>query len=171
MRIRLILLLCLVSTAGLAKDITPPKGFLKLDQRSAPHFTLKDIDGVSYTYANSSGKWAFIHFWASWCGPCRKEIPELERLIKTDIAKKIDIIIINTGENEDTIFGFLSEFAPDLHTVMDSDGLITEKYSPRGLPTTYLVSPEGKMIYLALGGIHWTEPLYYNFLQKLVKHH
>ncbi len=145
-----------------------PKGMIETKTQAAPLFTVKDIDGNSFTLKDVKGQWVFLHFWATWCGPCRKEIPEIQRLTKTDISKKLKIVLVNTGENEDTIFTFLSEFAPDLKTYMDSDGLITESYSPRGLPATYLINPQGKILYQALGGMHWTQPAYYQFLQSLV---
>ena len=173
MRIRLtiMLVLCLVVAGSHAANpsLEVPKGFIVLTQRDAPHFTLMDIDGVRFNYNNSSNKWRFVHFWASWCGPCRKEIPALEKLAKSDLATQMDMYIINTGEDEDTIFRFLGEYAPGLHTLMDVDGEVTEKYAPRGLPTTFLVNPQGKMVYLALGGVRWMDAPYYNFLKALVK--
>lgn len=175
MRIRLvnsvlvILLTGCLSQAVYAQTENLPRGLIRTPVQNAPLFTVKDIDGHSFTLKNAKGQWLFLHFWATWCGPCRKEIPEIQRLTKSDISKKLKIVLVNTGENEDTIFTFLSEFAPDLKTFMDSDGLITESYSPRGLPATYLINPQGKIVYQALGGMHWTQPAYYQFLQSLVK--
>lgn len=172
MRIRLIIpaiatiLLCLILASRVGAQ-QHPKGLIDVAMVEAPHFVVKDIDGNKYSYGKPRGRWMFIHFWASWCGPCRREIPELEKLSQSELAKKMEMVVINTGESEDTIFEFLAQYAPNLHTYMDSDGLVTESYSPRGLPATYLVNPQGKIVYQALGGLHWTQPNYYRFLESL----
>jgi hypothetical protein len=76
--------------------------------------------------------------------------------------------VINTAESEDTVFTFLAAVAPDLVPLMDSDGLVTERWQPRGLPATYLVDPEGRLRYVALGGRPWDTPPYLDFLKRLV---
>ncbi len=145
-----------------------PQGIIKQDGRSASTFKLNDIDGEPYNFESSKGKWVFVHFWATWCGPCRREIPAIQ-----DITKKfkgsagLDIVIINTAESEDAVFSFLGLLAPDITPLMDEDGLVTEKWKPRGLPTTYFVDPEGKVRYMALGGRHWNKNEYFEFLKML----
>ena len=79
----------------------------------------------------------------------------------------LDIVLVNTAENEDTIFEFLGAVAPELQSLMDSDGLVTEAWQPRGLPATYLVDPGGRLRYQALGGLPWDEPPYRDFLQAI----
>ena len=82
-------------------------------------------------------------------------------------GKKFAFMIINTAESEDTVFSFLGGVAPDLHSLLDRDGLATEEWQPRGLPATYLVDPEGKVRYQALGGRPWHEKTYVDFLVAL----
>ena len=76
--------------------------------------------------------------------------------------------IVNTAESEDTIFNFLGVIAPDIASLMDKDGVATEAWKPRGLPSTYLVDPKGIIRYQALGGRPWDEKEYLVFLQSLV---
>lgn len=168
-RLNYLISICLLvfATGSMASQL--PKGIIDVKPVKVSGFTVRDIDGKSYTFNTSSTKWRFIHFWATWCGPCRREIPQIEKLVKSPLARKLDIVILNTGESEDTIFEFTAEFAPGLHTYMDADGLITEAWSPRGLPATYLVNPDGEVIYQALGGMPWMEPAYYQFLENLAK--
>jgi hypothetical protein len=75
--------------------------------------------------------------------------------------------VINTAENEDTVFSFLGVLAPDLVPLMDRDGLATEDWQPRGLPSTYLVDPQGIIRFQALGGRPWDEAPYLQFLTSL----
>ena len=79
------------------------------------------------------------------------------------------LAFINTAEDEDTIFSFLSVHGPELRALMDKDGLATEQWKPRGLPATYLVDPDGVVRYQALGGREWHTPAYLNFLRSLIK--
>jgi thiol-disulfide isomerase/thioredoxin len=129
-----------------------PKGILVVANRVAPPLVLTDVDGGQFNLAEQKGRWVFVHFWASWCGPCRREIPAIQRLLELNKNKALVFSMINTAESEDTIFNFLGVLAPDIVSLMDRDGLVTEAWKPRGLPSTYLVDPAGIIRYQALGG-------------------
>jgi thiol-disulfide isomerase/thioredoxin len=145
-----------------------PKGILKLDGRDAPPLVLKDMDGETWDIETARGRWVFVHFWASWCGPCRKEMPTIQAIYPEFDSARLEIVVINTAESEDTVFAFLAGVAPDLTPLMDSDGLVTERWQPRGLPSSYFVDPDGKLQYLALGGRPWDTPDYLNFLRGII---
>jgi len=130
--------------------------------------TLHDLDGETYSLKQDKGAWVFVHFWASWCGPCREEMPAIQNMINTLQADGLKIAMINTAEDEDTVFSFLSAYAPDIRPLMDRDGQVTEKWQPRGLPATYLVDPDGQIRYQALGGRDWDSPPYMTFLRGLI---
>ena len=134
---------------------TLPKGIITVDGRDAPPLVLNDINGDSVDLSQFRGKWVFAHFWASWCGPCRREMPTIQAIDSEFKDSGLVIVLINTAEDEDTVFDFLGTVAPDMNTLLDSDGLATEQWQPRGLPSTYFVDPEGKLRYIALGGRPW----------------
>ena len=144
-----------------------PRNIITLDNSVADNFTISDYDDRTYELKQSRGRWVLLHFWASWCGPCRKEMPIVYQLQKQLADKPIDIIIVNTAEDEDTIFSFLGSVAPDLHSYMDRDGELTEIWAPRGLPTTFFIDPQGRKRYLALGGRPWLDDQYQRFLKSL----
>lgn len=144
-----------------------PRGIISLEKRVAPELKLADMDGNTFDLASTRGHWTFVHFWASWCGPCRREIPSIQRLVQHMEKTSWRMVIINTAESDDTVFSFLAEVAPELHTLMDYDGLATERWQPRGLPSSYLVDPDGKIRYQALGGRPWDTPAYTGFLERL----
>jgi thiol-disulfide isomerase/thioredoxin len=160
-------LLCLLVITQLHAATTLPKGIIKLDGRQTPPLSLKNLDAETYNLAESKGKWVFLHFWASWCGPCIKEMPTIQAITSDFENTHLEIILVNTAEDEDTIFSFMSTVAPDLNTLMDPDGLTTEDWQPRGLPSTYFVDPQGKLQYVALGGRPWDEGEYLAFLKGL----
>ena len=146
------------------------KGIRHYDIGMAPGFKLDDIDGKPFELKDARGNWVFLHFWASWCGPCRKEMPTIEKLIEKTRDENFKVIMVNTAEDDDTIFTFMGSIGIEATTLLDSDGLITEKYKPRGLPTTFLIDPKGRVRYQAIGGREWDKPEYIKFINGLVKH-
>jgi len=157
-----------IAVACLAGPLEPPKGIRHYEIGVAPDFTVTDIDGVPFELSSTRGKWVFLHFWASWCGPCREEMPAIQKMMEIYDDDAFKIVLINTAEDEDTIFSFLGEIGMEMSSLMDADGLVTEKYKPRGLPTTILIDPEGNVQYQAIGGREWHKPFYVNFLRKLI---
>lgn len=143
-----------------------PKG-LMLKNKPAPALKLKNLDGQEFDIQKARGKWLLVHFWASWCGPCRREMPTLLQLAKEVDSNYIEIVLINTAENEETIFSFLAGVAPDLDSLSDPDGSVTEIWQPRGLPASFFVDPQGQIRYLALGGRPWNTADYLNFVKGL----
>lgn len=159
----------LLFSAHSTAEINTPEGIIKLDGRTAPELILKDVDGNSYDIRQSRGKWIFVHFWAAWCGPCRREMPTVQRMTELLKDDSIDIVLVNTAENDDVVFNFMGVVAPDLSTLMDRDGLVTERWQPRGLPASFFVSPEGTLEYIALGGRQWDKPKFLNFVKEVIK--
>ncbi len=147
--------------------IEPPRGIRHYEIGKAPEFTLTDMDGESFDLKSARGKWVFLHFWASWCGPCRKEMPEIQKMSEAIDKDELEIVMVNTAENEDTIFSFLAEIGMEMNSLMDADGQVTEQYKPRGLPTTILIDPDGTVQYQAIGGRDWHDDVYIEFLRKL----
>jgi len=160
------LLISLLTTQAYAGD-SLPKGIMKLDGQTAPPLILNDIEEKSFDLTKSRGHWVFVHFWATWCGPCRREMPTIQTMSEKFKRDGPEIVLVNTAESEDTVFSFLGIVAPDLNPLLDTDGLVTEAWQPRGLPATFFVSPEGKLRYLALGGRDWNHADYIKFLKTL----
>ncbi|GMQ83545.1 MAG: hypothetical protein BMS9Abin06_0280 [Gammaproteobacteria bacterium] len=161
------LLALLIDVAPLYAGDALPKGLRVYTPGPAPAFRLADMDGESFSLSEARGHWVFVHFWASWCGPCRKEMPAVQRMAELLQDEQLLIVMINTSEDEDTIFSFLGSYAPDMSSLMDSDGQVTEAWQPRGLPATYLVDPRGNIRYQALGGRPWDQEEYLGFLRTL----
>lgn len=164
---RSLILLLLSGQMDMAMALKLPRGIIEQDGRPAPTLRLADLDDNITDLKQHRGKWVFVHFWASWCGPCRREMPTLKGVMQAMENRNFSAILINTAEDEDTVFTFMSVVAPDLNTLMDVDGLTTEAWQPRGLPATYLLDPEGNIRYQALGGRPWDKPSYLNFLKQI----
>lgn len=168
MKLKQILLagIVLLPWPGFASEPIPPKGIVPVDGRLAPPLVLTDLDGEPFDLRAQRGRWVFVHFWASWCGPCRREMPAIQRLLEKP-PPSLRFAIVNTAEDEDTVFTFLAALAPEVTPLLDRDGQATEAWQPRGLPSTYLVDPQGRIRYRALGGRLWDEPAYLGFLSGL----
>ena len=159
------LLLTVLGATAWATELPP--GVMRIAGTPAPALQLDNLDGDAYDLAETRGHWRFVHFWASWCGPCRREMPRIQQMITLLEDSDIEFLIINTAETEDEVFTFLGIVAPELVPLMDTDGLVTQAWQPRGLPATYLVDPEGLIQYQALGGREWEQPAYLDFLRNL----
>lgn len=166
-RIRWFFVVTFLFAATLASAIDAPKGMLILDGRPAPALKLADMEGKTVDLAALRGQWVLVHFWASWCGPCRKEMPTLDQLSKRVPADKLRILLVNTAETDDEVFSFLPTVSPDLNALMDRDGKVTARWQPRGLPSSFLVDPQGRLRYLALGGRDWVSAPYLGFITQL----
>ena len=158
-------------SSSLSMTITPPKGVLPVANRVAPPLVLNDIEGRRFDLSDRKGQWVFVHFWASWCRPCQREIPAIQRMVEKRQDDSLALAIVNTAESEDVVFTFLGVLAPDLLPLMDRDGLVTEAWQPRGLPSTYLVDPDGMIRYQVLGGQAWDEDDYMKFLTAITMDH
>ena len=170
--LNILLILCFNHAAIASKtdnDKDVPFGIRHYDIGSAQNFTLNDIDGEKFELNNSKGQWVFLHFWASWCGPCKEEMPTIQKLADAMKNKKFQIVMINTAEDEDTIFEFLSAIDVELNSLLDADGIVTEAWKPRGLPTSFLINPKGEVKYQAIGGREWNNPVYIDFIKQLIK--
>jgi len=164
------LLLILALFAGLSvaqADGELPAGVLRLKPYPAPPLKLADMDGKVTDIRTLRGQWLLVHFWASWCGPCRRELPSLAAVFKHHPERLPRLVMVNTAETEDEVFAFLGKVAPDLATLQDKDGQTTGRWKPRGLPASYFVDPEGRVRYQALGGRPWESAPYRRFLESL----
>lgn len=164
----LLIALSLMPATLWAQEITKPSGLVTLDGRTAPALTLSNMDGQTTDLNSLKGQWVLVHFWASWCGPCRREMPTLQALQQQMQGKRFALVLVNTAETDDEVFSFLPTVAPELNTLMDRDGLATERWQPRGLPSSFIVDPEGRLRYLALGGRDWASVEYVAFLNSLL---
>ncbi len=135
----------------------------------APEFNLEDQDGNFLKISDYKGKVVIVNFWATWCPPCRKEMPSMQRA--WEILQKEDIVMlaINVGEDSDQIFSFTAEYPVEFPLIMDKDSSVVNQWKVRGLPTTYIVNPAGKIVYQAIGDREWDSDEIMNQIRRLKK--
>jgi thiol-disulfide isomerase/thioredoxin len=127
---------------------------------AAPDFTLEDMDGESYKLHDYRGKVVLINFWATWCPPCRKEMPALEALYKKLGGDSFAVLAVNQWEDPDHVFAYTGELNvfPTFPILFDPDSAVSEKYRVKGLPTSFLIDKQGRLAYRAVGGRDFDHP-------------
>ena len=149
-------LACLVSACSASDDSQP---LIPVpDMLDAPDFILEDPQGNLVRLADYRGKPLIVNFWATWCPPCRAEMPSMERAWQVLRKEGIELIAINVGEDAATVSQFLSEVSVGFPMPLDTDSEVVQRWPVRGLPTTYIVDPEGHLMYRAVGERDWDAP-------------
>ena len=148
-------LLVLLPCAAMAEP--PPLGHKMTPVTTplvAPDFTLPDMDGESHSLRDYRGKVVMLNFWATWCPPCRREMPSMQRLYEKFSEHGLVIIAVNQFEDPDLVFEFTGRLSlePTFPILFDRDSRVSEQYAVKGLPTTYLLDKDGRMRFRAIGG-------------------
>ena len=125
---------------------------------AAADFTLEGEDEKKYHLSDFRGQVVVLNFWATWCPPCRQEMPSMERAWKKLKGKGVVFLGVNVGEDRDTIFEFFSQYPVSFPLPMDLNGSVIKKYPVTGLPTTYIINPAGKVTHRAVGSREWDNP-------------
>ncbi|HHJ18585.1 MAG TPA: TlpA family protein disulfide reductase [Gammaproteobacteria bacterium] len=134
---------------------------------TAPGFTLADMDGKKHKLSDYRGRPVIINFWATWCPPCRAELPSMNKAWTKIKDQGIDMLAVNVGEDEDTIFAFMSDYPIDFTILLDESGDMITHWPVKGLPTTFVINPEGKLVYRAIGGREWDDDTLLNLVRNL----
>lgn len=126
----------------------------------APVIELNDMDDESVKLEDLKGKTVVVNFWATWCPPCRREMGSLERFYQATKDKNVEVLAVDIGEDEDAIFAFLGELdpSPNFKILLNEDGSLMQSWKVRGLPTTFIINPEGEIVYRAVGGREFDHP-------------
>jgi thiol-disulfide isomerase/thioredoxin len=137
----------------------------------APEFTLEDMDETKFSLSAYKGKVVLLNFWATWCPPCRREMPSMERLHLNFEEEDFAVIAINQMEDVDDVFAYTGELEvdPTFTILFDPESVISEAYKVQGLPTTYLIDKKGRIRFRAIGGREFDHPEVEAQIRQLMK--
>ena len=167
-----ILLVNLVFTAEGREDdlfsrirINPIKG----DKR-VPDFSLKDLTGKKVEIKQYKGKIIFLNFWATWCGPCKEEMPSLEVLHRQFKGENFVLLTISVDyEGLKPVREFLNKQRYTFPVLLDPNGEILDLFEVKGIPTTFIIDKKGRVIGRAIGPRDWKSPEVFSLINLLVE--
>jgi thiol-disulfide isomerase/thioredoxin len=121
----------------------------------APDFALCDADGKLATrLSDMKGKVVWLNFWATWCVPCKRELPDIQALYDEKQAEGLEVLIINYRETEARALRFLPDLGIEMPVVIDRPGTIYDRYRLTGLPDSFFIDREGNVAALYYGFIN-----------------
>lgn len=139
----------------------------KLQNRPALNFELKDLSGKSVKLSDYKGKVVFLNFFASWCPPCREEMPSIQRLYeKTLSLKGFKLITVSVDTVENDARSFIKNGKYTFPVLLDGSP-VADNYGIRGIPTTYVIDKKGKIVDMVVGGNDWADPKFIATIKEL----
>lgn len=119
----------------------------------APAFSLPTVTGDRLALADYRGQYVLVNFWATWCPPCRAELPDLVAYYEDHAAEGFMLIGVNEQEAPALVTNYLTQSRLDFPVVLDSDGGVMQQYGVTGMPSSFLVDPEGQIVRMWTGMI------------------
>lgn len=106
-------------------------------------FTLEDLEGNQVTLSELKGKKVFLNFWATWCPPCKAEMPDMEKLYQETKESDLVILAVNVGEDKKTVQDFIANNNYNFPVLLDTKGDVSRLYQVSGIPTSYFIGTNG----------------------------
>jgi thiol-disulfide isomerase/thioredoxin len=129
--------------------------FVAWKDAKTPLLSLRDLAGRTHALADYRGKVVLVNFWATWCEPCREEMPSMQRLRERLAGRPFAILAVNYGESEIRAADFVKRSAFDLTVLLDPGQAAARAWRVRILPASVLVGPDGRARYAVIGEIDW----------------
>ncbi len=157
-RITALIFACLFSLSLQAKELSGP----------APDFTLTTLDGDKVKLSDLKGQVVMINFWASWCGPCRQEMPLLNDIYAGYKKAGFVLLGVNLDESADDAKDFLKKTPVNFPVLLDSQGKVADLYKNQAMPSSYFVDRKGNLVHLHQGYKPGEEAEYKRVIKKLL---
>ncbi len=138
------------SLAAQATNLKPVKGKV-----AAPVLQLQDLQGKKHDLTDYKGQVVLVQFWATYCGPCRKEMPSMNKMMKKMADVPFKILAVDMGESKEEVQQFVSEVKPEFTILMDEDGKSIGDWRVFAAPSNFIIDPEGNIRYTLFGGVEW----------------
>jgi peroxiredoxin len=132
-------------------------------------FELEDLSGNKVKLSSFSGKVVFLNFWATWCPPCREEMPSMQKLHLEFKDKGLEVVAVDIQEDQQTVESFFKEHELTFTGLLDTDGQTAQSYGVRSIPTSYIIDREGNVIAGKVGGRDWFSDEVVGFFDLLLK--
>jgi thiol-disulfide isomerase/thioredoxin len=154
-----------LALAGCAKKEKPA-----LVGNPAPNFTVTDLGGREVKLADLRGKVVVLNFWATWCPPCREEIPSMMRLNQAMAGRPFQMLAVSIDEGgKAAVEGYFKQSGTSLPAFLDTDHSVGKLYGLTGVPETFVIDKKGVILKKIVGPMDWSAPEVFSFLDDAMK--
>jgi thiol-disulfide isomerase/thioredoxin len=172
--IPVILLLAVALFPACSKEKSPAKSKAgsvskAVEGGAAPDFTVKDLDGKEVTLSSLKGSVVLVNFWATWCPPCKEEIPSMIKLNQAMAGKAFRMLAISIDEGGKEAIDNFFKGNKDLPVYLDTDAKAAQTYGTTGVPETFIVDKQGVIQKKIVGGMDWSAPEVIAYMDELQK--
>ena len=122
-----------------------------------PRLKLQDTQGKTHDLVTYKGKVVIVNFWATWCVPCRQEMPSMQRLRDKLADKPFEILAVDLAESEETVNTFLKKIGVKFPALIDKDGKAAKEWKVIGFPSSFIIDSKGKVYYSLVGELNWDD--------------
>lgn len=145
--IRLIILVLMVGVIvfTIYSNLSKEKNAVLQAGDAAPDFSLVDMNGEAHRLSDYKGQGIFLNFWGTWCKPCEREFPLMDKQYQEVKDKGLQVLAVNIGESDFVVQKFIDRKGLTFPVLIDRNKSVMETYNINPLPTTFLVNPEGKI--------------------------
>ena len=158
--LRALLLLLAASAAAAAESAAEPV--------EAPPLVATDLDGNAFRLSDHAGRVLVVNFWASWCAPCRAELPSMNRAVDKLRQAPVTWLGANVGEDREAVAAFVTDFAIEFTVLLDPDGELSQRWEVTGMPTTFVVDRDGYIAHKIVGEREWDDARHLQLILDLV---
>jgi thiol-disulfide isomerase/thioredoxin len=158
------LVLC-AAAAALADEPAPLQPW---GDRPTPALATKALDGRNVDLKDLHGRVVLVNFWATWCGPCKDELPSLVKLKEKLAGRPFELVAVNDGEAPEKISRYLERAKLKLPVWLGPEDSISTGWNVRGLPMTFIIDAQGRVRYWAYGERDWSEGESLKVIESLV---
>lgn len=163
-------LLLLSPADSVAEDHSPVSWIAESERKKVDlSVDLQTLDGQPVNLGDLENKALFLNFWATWCGPCRAEMPSMAVLHDQLEARGLSIVAV-TDEDPELVRGFLERNPYPFSILIDSSGTLLDRFGVRVLPTTLIIDSQSRLAYSHQGAIQWDTPEIRDRFEKLLTH-
>jgi peroxiredoxin len=131
-------------------------------------FELEGLDGRMVKLSSFKGKVIFLNFWATWCPPCREEMPSMQELYSRLKDRGLEIVAVDLQEDAEAVRSFFDEHGLTFTALLDKSGRIGSTYGARSIPTTYIIDRGGNVVAGAIGARDWASPEMIEFFELML---